>query len=50
MSYLYMKCNYTIFSLLALSSCAREFNYVRPTFTEESVIEVVGGRYGGIYT
>ena len=32
------------FSLLALAACAREYKYVRPTITEENVIEIEGGR------
>ncbi|XP_052239261.1 mutS protein homolog 5-like isoform X3 [Dreissena polymorpha] len=31
--------------LLALAACAREYKYVRPTITEENVIEIEGGRH-----
>lgn len=31
--------------LLSLAACAREYNYIRPTITEDNIIEIEGGRH-----
>jgi DNA mismatch repair protein MSH5 len=33
-----------IFSLLALTVCSTEYNYTRPTLTEENTLIIVNGR------
>ena len=39
--------NVLFYSLLALAACAQEYNYTRPTISEDNVIEIEAGRSVG---